>query len=247
MIECKNLSLKRGDRGILSSVNFSLKNGSFCSLVGANGAGKSTLLNAILGFLEYEGEVILGGMNIKSYSKKAISQKISYMPQHINPPFMSVFDVLLSGFNPYVALFPSRHIKSLVQEFAKGVGLSEFLDRNIETLSGGEVQRVMLSKTIIKNPSLIILDEPISHLDPKHQKESLEFLKEYSQKNGTTVIAVLHDINWALRISDTLIGLKEGSVAFVKSSDDVQREDISRLYEIECELLRSDDKKFVYY
>jgi len=247
MIECKALSLKRGSKTILKDISFSVKKGSFCSLVGANGAGKSTLLNAILGFLEYEGDLLLEGVNIKNYSKKILSQKISYMPQHINPPFMSVFDILLSGFNPYVSLFPSKHIKSKVYEFAKEARLSEFLDRNIETLSGGEVQRVMLSKTIIKTPSLIILDEPISHLDPKHQKESLEFLKEYSQKNGTTVIAVLHDINWALRMSDTLIGLKEGGIAFVKSSDKVKREDISMLYEIECEILRSNDKKFVYY
>ena len=116
---------------------------------------------------------------------------------------------------------PSKEDKRYVEQYLQATGLESLRDRQISELSGGQLQRVFLARTLAQEPEIILLDEPTNHLDLKHQTELVAYLKNWSQEKGRTVIGVLHDINLSLMLSDQLLFLKNGSVAGMGSAHTV--------------------------
>ncbi|MFP4332542.1 MAG: ABC transporter ATP-binding protein [Campylobacterales bacterium] len=248
MVSAKELFFNIGKKQIVKGIDLNLQDPGIYTLLGANGAGKSTLIKLLSGVLTPSAGVIkLAGENLSSISRKSLSTTLSYMPQSLVPPSLSVEETLLVGLNPYIKLLPSKEIRDRVKEALFEFGLETLSSRDIKSLSGGELQKVLLAKALIKKPKILFLDEPISHLDPKNQIDSLGFIKEYVKANGIFAVIVLHDINMALRFSDSIIGIKDGKVEFYKSSDEVTKGDFDSAYGIDCELLSFDNKKIVYY
>lgn len=248
MLSVKNLSFNIGKKEILKNIDFEIKKSGVYTILGPNGAGKSTLVKLLSGIKKpSSGYIKLDDKNIDSIHKNSLSSMLSYMPQSLNPPSLSVEETLLVGLNPYIKLLPSSDIKERVKEAMIEFGVEGLKKRDISSLSGGELQKVLLAKALIKKPKILFLDEPISHLDPKNQIDSLGFIKKYVSENEIFAIVVLHDINMALRFSDSIIGLKDGKIEFFKSSSDVQKNELDRTYGLDCEILSINNKKIVYY
>jgi zinc transport system ATP-binding protein len=190
-VEIKNVSLKFDNLSVLHDINLSIEENDFVAIIGPNGGGKSTLLKIILGLLTPDaGEV-------KVYGKKPNDARdlIGYLPQNVSfdPQFpINVFDTVLSG--RYRGLFKGylKKDKKAVLDALKDVGLLELKDRQISKLSGGQMQRVFIARAIVRHPKLLILDEPMSSIDPEMQNSFYALLSKL--KNKMALILVSHDV-----------------------------------------------------
>lgn len=214
IIELKNLScFYTKHKKITEDVSMGIDQGKFISIIGPNGAGKTSLIKAIVGLIKYEGSIELKGKDIKSYKHREIAKIISYVPQH----FPSIEDVTVRDFiafarHPYNRGFlESKEDKDAINGAIKALDLELIADKNVDELSGGQKQKVLLASVIAQDTEIIILDEPTTYLDLFNQYETLETIHNFHQ-NGKTIIAVVHDINHARKFSDIIIAMKNGKI-----------------------------------
>jgi len=170
MITATNLSHRIGKKQILKNLEFSLAANDFVLIFGPNGAGKSTLLKLMAGIIAAEhGGIFIGQENILHYSKKKLATQIAYLPQfdEFNLPLL-VKDILLSGRYPYQSFFRkySRQDYEIFEKTVERFALADYLDRNMQTLSGGERKKVLLASAFIQDVPLILLDEPLNFWIP---------------------------------------------------------------------------------
>lgn len=215
-VKVENLYFFYGDTNILENINLSFQAGSFVSIIGPNGSGKSTFLKNLSRYLEpQKGIVLLEDRDINQLSKKEISRNVSVVPQNILLEFdFKVKDIVMMGRHPYVNRWKgeTEEDRKIVEKAMKYTNILKFSDRFYNELSGGEKQRVILAQALAQQPKVLLLDEPISHLDLQYQVEILDLVKRLTVKEGMTVISVLHDLNMASGYSDKIIMLKEGKV-----------------------------------
>ncbi|HHY77218.1 MAG TPA: heme ABC transporter ATP-binding protein [Clostridiales bacterium] len=215
-VKVENLYFFYGETNILEDINLSFQAGSFISIIGPNGSGKSTFLKNLSRYLEpQKGIVLLGGKDINQLSKKEISRNVSVVPQNILLEFdFKVKDIVMMGRHPYVNRWKgeTEEDREIVEKAMKYTNILHFSDRSYNELSGGEKQRVILAQALAQQPKVLLLDEPISHLDLQYQVEILDLVKRLTVKEGMTVISVLHDLNMASGYSDKIIMLKDGKV-----------------------------------
>lgn len=192
IVSLKNIGVRFGDIPILEDINLSIMQNDFLAIIGPNGGGKTTLLKVILGLIKpNKGEVKVFGKNPKEGRKL-----IGYLPQYtffdLNFP-MSVFDVVLMG--RYWRIFRnySKEDKKAAFNALKTVDMLEFKDRQIGKLSGGQLQRVFVARAIARQPKLLLLDEPMTSIDPEMQKSFYELLLNLKKKMA--IVLVTHDIS----------------------------------------------------
>lgn len=217
MIKVKEISAGYGGADVLHDISFSLDPGENLSIIGPNGCGKTTLLRVIAGTIGFSGEVLLNDSSVRSMRKKVLGKKVAMLSQHTQIYFnYTVFEIVMMG--RYVhgsgSLLdrPSKFDRLAVETALKRVGMLELKDRDVDTLSGGQLQRVFLAKLLAQDPDVILLDEPTNHLDLSYQVEMIRFLKEWSAKEKKTVIGVLHDINLAMLLSDKVLLMEDGRI-----------------------------------
>lgn len=248
MIEIKNLSYKIKKTHILRDINLKIEDGDFWLIFGPNGAGKTTLLKILLGAItDYNGEIIIDNKNIKRNSKKEIAKKISYLPQfeEFSLP-LCVKEILLSGRYPYTSFFKdySKNDLTIFQNTVDQFELHEFVNRDINTLSGGERKKVMLASTFIQDVSIILFDEPFTFLDP----EAISSLKKILTKlknNGKTLIIVSHNIEILFPIVHKIVALKRGEIIY--SGNKVFNKDIfKQTYNVNYEQLILKSREIIY-
>lgn len=215
-IRAEHLGFCYEDKEVLKNINLKIKEGSFISIIGPNGSGKSTLLKTLSGFLKpRKGTVLLGEENLKELSQKEISKRLSMVPQNILLEFdFKVKDIVMMGRHPYIKRLKGETAEDIkiVEKAMKYTNILEFSDRLYNELSGGEKQRVILAQALAQQPRVLLLDEPISHLDLQHQVEILDLIKRMSLGGGLASIAVLHDLNMVSAYSDHIIMLKAGEI-----------------------------------
>ena len=198
---------------MLNNISFSAKQSEITSLIGANGAGKSTLVKSILGVLHAQGEVLLDEKNIMSFQKKDLMKKIGYLPQENS--FLSsltVFEVIMLGRMHHLHLKVDKSEVNRVWSVMKQLEIEYLAERPFFALSGGQRRVVGLAQTIVKEPKVLILDEPTANLDIQNELEVLELVRAYTKKKDVTTLLILHDLNMASRFSDQLILLNHGKV-----------------------------------
>jgi iron complex transport system ATP-binding protein len=217
MVEARNLSYAAGKRTILRGLDFSIAKGDFVLVFGQNGAGKSTLLRLLAGMLHAEkGEIFLGGKSTASFSKRELAARLCYLPQSADfvLPIL-VRDILWAGRYPYRSLF--RKPGGLDREiFAAGVEqfqLAGLLERNMQTLSGGERKKVLLASAFIQDVPLILLDEPLSFLDPGSAYHLVRLL-EALNRDGKTIVVVSHELEHFFPLASKLLALKNGELSY---------------------------------
>lgn len=229
-IRIKDLNWKYGNTAILENINIDIKRGKFYSIIGPNGSGKTTLLKNILRHLEPKRNTLfIEDLDISSLSYKEIAKKMGCVPQNTLIDYdFSALDIVMMGRTPHLKRFETESEKDLniCREAMIMTDTWRFKDKLIQNLSGGERQRVIVARAIAQKPDILLLDEPISHLDIQHQIELLDTVAYINKKSGTTVIVVLHDLNLAAQYSDEIFLLSDGKVLSYGSPMEVINEDI---------------------
>jgi iron complex transport system ATP-binding protein len=228
-LEVKNLAYSYKKKKVLEDICLEIRAGQFVGILGPNGSGKTTLLNNINRWLKpQKGVIFIEGQNIERMSTKVLAQNIATVPQETSLDLgFTVEEIVMMGRNPYLRTFERENSEDLavVESCMKSVGIWELRDRLISELSGGEKQRVLIARALAQQPKVLLLDEPISHLDINYKWEILELLKKLSRNLKIIVIAVLHDINLASIFCDKLILLKNGKIFKVGSPHEVLTEE----------------------
>ncbi|KXG78921.1 heme ABC transporter ATP-binding protein [Thermotalea metallivorans] len=243
-VDIRNISFQYGNRTILDNVSLTIKAGSFTSIIGPNGSGKSTLLKNISASLKpNRGTVMLGERDVGLMTSKEIARHVAVVPQETHVAFsFSVFDIVMMGRSPYLRRFQKESPADfqIVRQAMEQTGTWGLKDRPIDELSGGERQRVIIARALAQAPTLILLDEPTSHLDIQHQIEILELLETLCKEKGLTVVAVLHDMNLAARYSSDLVLLKNGKIVEVGNAEQViTYENLKKVYAMEMIIERN--------
>jgi iron complex transport system ATP-binding protein len=199
---------------ILHGVSFTLAQGEVMSLVGPNGSGKSTLLKCLNRLIKpHHGRVQVDEGDIHRLSLKQLSLKMALVPQSARNIFpFSVFDVVLMGRRPHVNWRVGPRDRRAVATVIHDLGLAHLAERQINELSGGEQQKVLLARALAQEPEILLLDEPTANLDIRHQLEVMRLVRELSRQRQLSVLMALHDLNLAARYSDRILMLHQGHV-----------------------------------
>ena len=239
MLKIDNISAGYNGVDVIHDISFTVGAGENLSVIGPNGCGKTTLLRAIANILPHSGDVKLGGKPIRRMKHKEVAAKIAMLSQITGIYFsFSVYDTVMMG--RYVHIrdrllgLPSDEDKACVEQCLEAVDMLAEKDRMITQLSGGQLQRVFLARTLAQQPEIILLDEPTNHLDLKYQIELVEYLKKWAAEGSRAVIGVLHDINLALKLSDHLLVLKNGRVLAHGRTDEIVTDELLlQTYEVD--------------
>ncbi|MEW6535237.1 MAG: ABC transporter ATP-binding protein [Candidatus Auribacterota bacterium] len=217
-LRCESISYSIKDSDLLSNVSFSVQPGEFVSIIGPNGAGKTTLLRCIMRILKNTGgSIYIHGKDTKLMSQRALARQAAYIPQSARFEYpYSVEEFVAMGRYPYLTMFESTDARGMavVEESLHLTGTASLRSHYIPTLSGGETQKVMLAGALAQSPSILLLDEVTSHLDPKCEFELISTLDKIMAESSLTIISVTHDINFALRFSDKILALVNGKKRF---------------------------------
>lgn len=205
----------RPDAMIIENISFSATAGEFVSVVAPNGTGKSTLLKCITGTLKpASGEIHLAGRPRRDYGARELARRIAVVADEECTFAFAAEQLVLMGRFAHIRRFaqPTARDYELVQAAMESVGIWHKRSSRLHQLSQGERQKVMIARALAQEPQLLLLDEPTSHLDIANQYAVLELVRQLASERKIAVIAVLHDINLALRFSSRLILLQQGRV-----------------------------------
>ncbi len=216
LVATKDLNFSYGRVKVLHDVTMSAGSGEIIGLLGPNGSGKSTLLRCIAGLLTpTNGSVHLQGHDIRAMRRKHVAAAVSFLPQvHEQIHNLRVVELVARGRHPHTTTgwHLSSKDQNAVSEAIGYMELSTLQDRSLDALSGGERQRAWIAMVLAQDTPLVLLDEPVTFLDLRHQWSLLEVLNDLKQSLGKTLITVFHDLNHALAICDRVYVLKTGAV-----------------------------------
>lgn len=234
LLRATSLSCSLGGKTLLDGVSFSLNSGEYLSVVGPNGAGKTTLLKVLARIVgSYRGEIILGDRELRCIPHRELASFIGYVPQVFSSEFpLTVFEFVLMGLYSQLGRFSriSDAQHQQVQAVLALTGTENLAKRALQTLSGGERQRVLIAAALVHNPQILLLDEPTTFLDPKHEFEVEALLREIRRELGVSIIAVTHNLNLCALHSDTVVALRDGKVIFAGLPRDLMHANV--LFEI---------------
>jgi len=235
-----NLSFSYGNIKTLNDVTIEVNKGEMVSLVGPNGAGKSTLLKCINRILKpHRGAVFLDGKDAAKLGIKELSKIMSYVPQSTVEVFpFTVFDIVLMGRRPHISWQVGKKDVSIVVQTLQFMGIEEFGARYFDELSGGEKQKVAIARALVQEPDVLLLDEPTSNLDIRHQLEVMGIVKKLVQERKISAIMAMHDLNLASRFSNRIVILKDRQVFRMGEPRSVlSPENIRAAYGVEAQII----------
>jgi len=217
-IEVDTFSFSFGNKRILNKVSLEVASGDYLSIIGPNGAGKTTLIKCLNRILSGgRGSIKIRGKPLESYSQKELARAVSYVPQADGRqlPF-TVEEFVTMGRYPYLRPFSSagREDREIVNRAMALTATDSLAGRTLDSLSGGERQKVFIAAVVAQRAGILLLDEPTTFLDYKHQIEIRRLLKELNREHGTTIVSVTHDINSAVLTGNRVLALKAGEVVF---------------------------------
>lgn len=220
ILEVEHLSVSYNGRVVLNDLNFSIKKGEIVAIVGPNGSGKTTLIRAILGLIPYQGNI-----SVNHEPVRAMLGKIGYVPQKFvfdRTIPMTVGEFLEVAFKKV----EYRKIRHALLE----VGMRRRENVLIGDLSGGEFQRVLIARSLVNDPSVLLLDEPTSEVDAAGTKSFYDIIAHLNQVHQTTVLLVSHEINMVYKFADQIICLNRDLICFGKPKDAITKEVLEKLY-----------------
>ena len=218
----------------VDGVTLDITAGRMTALLGPNGAGKSTLLQLMLGTLTPQaGEITFRGKPLPQWSRSDLARVMGVVPQGETEPLFTVREIVAMGRYPYLGPWrrEQEHDSAAIEKAMQRCDVTAFSDRWLSTLSGGERQRVRLARALAQEPDILVLDEPTTSLDIRHEMTTFEFLRGL-RDNGTTVVLATHNLNLAARYADTLVLLHHGRCVAAGSPQTVlTAERIGEVYE----------------
>ncbi|ESY54109.1 MULTISPECIES: ABC transporter ATP-binding protein [unclassified Mesorhizobium] len=245
-IEFDRVTLTYGGRRVLSDVSFSLPQGAFVGLLGANGAGKTTMLRAILGLIKPAG----GAISVLGKSPTRGNADIGYMPQArraLGDVGVSGLDFVLSAAGGHRWGWPvaSAAEKEAAWKALEEVGAGDLARRPLGELSGGERQRILIAQSLIGNPQLLLLDEPLISLDAGHQRAIIDLVHQIGERLGIAVLFCSHEINPLLRAVDRVLYLGNRKAAIGSVDEVISGPVLSKLYGTHINVVRVAGRIFV--
>ncbi len=215
-LRAAGLSVGYRDRIVIESLDLAVPPGQITAIVGANACGKSTLLRAMARLLSpRRGAVLLDGRAVHQMPAKELARSLGLLPQApIAPEGISVSDLVGRGRHPHQRVFSrwSPQDDLAVAQALEATATVDLADRNVDELSGGQRQRVWIAMALAQRTDVLLLDEPTTFLDVRHQLEVLDLLTDLNRDRGTTIVMVLHDLNLAARYADHLVALADGRI-----------------------------------
>jgi len=249
IIEVENLSFGYTRARVLKGIGFEVMPGTFLTIAGPNGAGKTTLLNLLCGLLMPQaGSIKIDAKHIESYSTKKLAQKVAVVRQEFVPVFdFTVTEMVSMARTPYLPAFgfEGKADEKIVAEALEMTDTAQFALRPLASLSGGERQRVFIARALAQNTSILLLDEPTSFLDLKHQVGIYDLLKKMQLEKDKTIVAVTHDINLAAQYCDeTLLLGADGSYRHGCTKNVFSTEQIEKVFGVRIFTAEVGQEKF---
>ena len=246
MIDIESLSFSYGQSVVLKDVSLSASDGEVVAILGNNGAGKSTLITCINRIRKpSSGKVFIDNVSTDEMNRNELARAISYVAQKSDSTQISVFDSILLGRKPYMKWGASNEDLAMVEDMIHRLGLEEFAIRNLDELSGGEMQKVLVARALVQEPRVMLLDEPTSALDPKNQYAMMNLIRKMAKERNMTVLVILHDLNLALSSSDRVFFMKDGVGKYFCHVNDVNEDMIDSVYGIKAKIINDEGQRYV--
>ena len=242
IISVNNVTCGYGeDRTILHDISFTIDKPEYVCIIGPNGVGKSTLIKVVDGLIKpTSGNITVMDRDVNDYTLKELSKVIGYVPvMSADFNVMSVLDTVLIGRYSHQKWRTTKEDIEIAVKSLKAMEIVDLADRNFDELSAGQRQKVSISRGLVQEPSILMLDEPTANLDIRHQLYVSAFLRELSDRTGMTCFTVSHDLNLAAKYATKVIVLqKPGKVYAIGDPKEVITEQmISDVYDVESEVI----------
>lgn len=238
-LRAESIEVGYGDKPIINNLSINIPDQKITSIIGANGCGKSTLLKSMARIIPYQkGQVVLDGKRIHKEPTKNLAKKLAMLPQ--KPGLvegLTVRELVAYGRFPHQSGFGpmSKHDREIIHWALDVTGTANYSEKDVNALSGGQLQRVWIAMALAQETDIIFLDEPTTYLDLAHQLEVLELLEALNKNQKRTIVMVLHDINQAARFSDHIIAMKDGEIIKAGGSDEIMNPTVLKdVYNIEA-------------
>lgn len=233
MLEIKNLSFRYSRHApmVLDGADLTLPDGEIGVLLGKNGAGKSTLFQIVLGILKPAGGTVrFDGTDLLACSRRARAQRIAYVPQGIAFGALSVYDTVLTGRIARFGFAPGKEDRAATERILEDMQLSALAARGVDTLSGGERQKVAIARALVQEPGMLIFDEPTANLDLQNEQLILAEARKASRERGVGILTSLHDLDQALTFGDRFFFLKDGRIRYAGGREIVNAETVREIF-----------------
>ncbi|RYX96639.1 MAG: ABC transporter ATP-binding protein [Comamonadaceae bacterium] len=214
LLEVRDLRSRYGRTEVLDGVGFSVAAGEVVGLVGPNGSGKSSLLKCLGGLRATSGgSIAVAGRAIQAFSRNEFARTVAYVPQHSGPGMsLRVIDMVMLGRLPHRATSSDACNQRIALDMIQRLGLEPLALRHFSELSGGERQRVLIARALAQQGRLLLLDEPTSDLDLRHQLAAMATVRDVADRDGAGCVVAIHDLALAARFCDRLLMLRQGRV-----------------------------------
>lgn len=239
-LKFKDMAFAYASVPVLEHVCLDISGPQFISIIGPNGVGKSTLIHCVNKILSpTAGTVLLDERSVAEYPQKEIAQHVGYVPYTSSDTFpLSVVDTVLLGRHPHTGWRTTDEDLEIVYTTLKQLEIDDLAMRHFNELSAGQLQKVMLARGLVQRPDILLLDEPTSNLDIKHQLGISKLLRQLSRENSIVVIMISHDLNIAAKYSDNVIMMHKGGIYAVGTPQEVMtRENIKHVYGVDCDII----------
>lgn len=225
MLTVKDICFSYREKPVLENIDLEVRKGEIIGILGPNGCGKTTLLKLLNRNLHpRSGRILMEDQDLEDISKRRIARHIAVVPQSNEIRFaFSVRDIVSMGRMPFLDRFQGESSEDMriVEEAMEKTNIADFADRLINTMSGGERQRVIIARALAQRPEVILLDEPTLHLDINHQFEVLDLVKRLSKEEGLTVIIVSHDLPMVVKYCDRMVLIHDHRVHALGTPEEV--------------------------
>jgi iron complex transport system ATP-binding protein len=215
MLKVKHLSVRYGDAEALHDVSFSVQSGEWVMVTGPNGAGKSTMLEALIQSVPYTGQILLGGADARTLKPRERARRMGLLSQRAAAGCaFTVEEVVRLGRYAWHSVLggPDAADEAAVEDALHQTGMAALRDQPVSQVSGGEAQRALLAQLFAQSPSLLLLDEPSSHLDLYYQQQLFSLIEDWRKKPGRAVLSVVHDLALVRRFGTRVIVLNRGRI-----------------------------------